>query len=68
MYQNWILETSDVAIAPVQVNHVQKPAAAAPSSKEFDPLSSQKSVEDTQNNVMSSFGISNDGELKFQDH
>ena len=31
-------------------------------SREFDPLSTQKSVdENTQNKVMSSFGISNDG-------
>lgn len=30
-------------------------------SKEFDPLSSQRSVDEQQNKVMSSFGINNDG-------
>ncbi len=37
-----------------------KPAVSVAGDKEFDPLSKQKSVEETpQNKVMSSFGISN---------
>ena len=37
-------------------------SAPVTSSKEFDPLSTQKSVEEkTQSQVMSSFGISSDG-------
>lgn len=41
-----------------------RPSAVPPTSqagsKEFDPLSSQRSAEDQQNKVMSSFGIPND--------
>lgn len=41
------------------------PANAA-HSKEFDPLSSQRAVEEnTQNKVMSSFGLSTDGKFHF---
>lgn len=42
------------------------PAAGVAHSKEFDPLSAQRpNEENTQNKVMSSFGLSSDGRLPF---
>ena len=44
-------------------------AVSQPSSKEFDPLSTQKAmdVDHQQNKVISSFGLSNDTGGKYQD-
>lgn len=46
---------------------VPKQANAA-HSKEFDPLSAQRSVDETQSKVMSSFGITNDGKSPSVSH
>ena len=42
---------------PIVTPKPQQNVAAAAGSKEFDPLSSQKSVDENQQKVMSSFGI-----------
>jgi hypothetical protein len=48
-----------VAVTPA------RPPISVASSKEFDPLSARKAAEsnDSQQKVMSSFGLQNDGEL-----
>lgn len=63
------VDSSSSKVMPPKVSESPQRASPRPSfvpptsqvgSKEFDPLSSQRAVEDQQNKVMSSFGIPND--------
>ncbi|XP_053397762.1 protein TFG-like isoform X5 [Mercenaria mercenaria] len=63
------VDSSSSKVVPPKISESPQRASPRPSavpqtsqggSKEFDPLSSQRSAGDQQNKVMSSFGISND--------
>lgn len=62
MFLFYVIEKVEVVSSTAPVNHVSKPPAS--SSKEFDPLS-MKSVDESQNSVLSSFGLPSDGNSNF---